>query len=97
MYTREELEKRVFVSNKEEWIEAAAKDYRSKEDAKVQVVERGFILPMRAVASAGPCAGGVYDENLDFVACFRRDLENTSNWKEIEKDHEVAGGGAILS
>lgn len=67
MYTREELERRIFAPNKETWIEAAAKDYRCEEEAKVQVIENGIILPTRKISETNSWIGGVCDENFNFA------------------------------
>ena len=93
MYAREELEGRIFVSNKEEWIDAALKDYRSKEEAAVQTVERGIILPLKRIAGTSSYAGGVCDEGGGFVAGMRQDLEAPS-WCSCERGYVVDGGGA---
>lgn len=94
MYTRQELEKRIFAPNKEKWIEAALKDYRSIEEAKVQTVERGIILPTKKIKDSvnGIYAGGVCDENFSFVAGLRRNLEMQDNLSCIES-YKINGGG----
>ena len=94
MYTREELGTRIFAPNKEAWIEAAAKDYRSKEEAKVQTVENGILLPLKKIKDSvsGIYAGGVCDKDFKFVAGFRRNLERQSNMSCVES-YTVDGGG----
>ena len=92
MYTRKELERRIFAPDKEARIEAALKDYRSKEEAKVQTVERGIILPLKRIAGTGSYAGGVCDEGFNFVAGFRRDSENQVGLDCLQS-YAVDGGG----
>ena len=92
MYTRKELERRIFAPDKEARIEAALKDYRSKEEAKVQTVERGIILPLKRIAGTGSYAGGVCDEGFNFVAGFRRDSENQVGIDCLQS-YAVDGGG----
>ena len=93
MYTRKELERRVFVANKEEWIDAALKDYRSNEEVRVQTVERGIILPLKRIAGTGTYAGGVCDEGGGFVAGFRRGLKNPTGWCEVAQGYKLVDGG----
>ena len=94
MYTRKELEGRIFAANKEAWIEAALKDYRSKEEAQVQTVEMGIILPLKRIAGTDSYAGGVCDEGFNFVAGHRPDLEKPG-WYSCAEGYAVdVGGGA---
>ena len=94
MYTREELEGRIFAANKEEWIGAALKDYRFGEEARVQTVEKGIILPLKRIAGTESYAGGVCDEGGGFVAGFRRGLKNPTGRCEVAQGYTVDGGGA---
>ena len=94
MYTRKELERRIFAANKEEWIDAALRDYRSNEEARVQAVERGIILPLKRIAGTESYAGGVCDEGGGFVAGVRRNLEARCSYS-CEQGYTVDGGGAI--
>ena len=93
MYTKKELEGRIFAANKEAWIEAALKDYRSNEEAQVQTVEMGIILPLKRIAGTDSYAGGVCDEGFNFVAGFRRDSENQVGLDCLQS-YAVDGGGA---
>ena len=92
MYTREELEGRIFAANKEEWIGAALKDYRFGEEARVQTVEKGIILPLKRIAGTESYAGGVCDEGGGFVAGFSRDLDAPVDLS-CEQSYTVDGGG----
>lgn len=91
MYTKEELKGRVFCSDRERWIEAAAKDYRSKEEAKVQAIKNGIMLPLRKIPGTNSFAGGVCDARFKFVAGLRRNLECPS-WSSCEESYKVNGG-----
>ena len=93
MYTREELQKRIFARNKEEWLDATAKDYHSKEEVGVRTVERGIILPLERIIGTHAFAGGVCDENFSFVAGSKRNLDKAGAWHSCEQSYAVDGGG----
>ena len=92
MYTNEELEGRIFAPNKAEWVEAALKDYRSKEESAVRAVERGMLLPLKKISGAPFYEGGVCDARFRFVAGFRRSI-GAPVWATCEKSYKVTGGG----
>ena len=51
MYSEEELKKRLFVNNYNQWADLANKKFLSNHTVKIDEVENGIILPAKYVDS----------------------------------------------
>lgn len=111
MYSKEELEKRIFTENKKKWIDACSKDYFLKEQTKVTIIKNGILLPLKKIDKEtvnGKYGGGVCDEDFNFVGGLSRNAERAMNYSckesyKVDKseiqyyDEKIIFGGVIIS
>lgn len=76
MERNEIMKKHLYVEKTIEWEEIYKRNYCMAEDAKVQIIKNGIILPARKEKVPGmidyATAGGVCDENFQFIAGWTR-------------------------
>ena len=107
----EDLTKRLYVKNVDEWKAELSKKRFSDRELEVKVVERGIILPPRRID--GKYKGGVCDSDFNFVAGYtmKDPLKDDGIWDNnicvtdsysVEKDEvinldeDVIFGGSLV-
>lgn len=102
----DDISKGLYVQNVDDWKKDFVKRF-SDTELKVNIVERGIILPARKIG--GTWKGGVCDSDLNFVSGFSRTKNNSGGGfrtmlsiypvdrKEIvELDEDVIFGGVLI-
>ena len=105
MLSDKELQKRLYVSNYDQWANLVNKNFISDRKLKVTEIDDGVILPAKWVEEP-VYKGGVFDLNMNFVAgFFRKNPPKNSLFgvcgaydvDEIAKsDEEVIFGGVLI-
>jgi len=108
----EDLSKRLYVENVEEWQNELLKRRFFDRTPEVKIIERGIILPARSIG--GTWKGGVCDGDFNFIAGFTREdpisrrtwrrwaftwvnSAYTVNRKEVfQLNEDVIFGGALM-
>lgn len=82
MYSKKELERRIFTENKQKYIDLCSQNYMLKGDPLVSKVKNGIILPLKKISddtANGMYAGGVCDEEFNFIAGLIRNCDREIN------------------
>ena len=110
MYSKKELERRIFTENKQRYIDLCSQNYMLKGDPLVSKVKNGIILPLKKISddtANGMYAGGVCDEEFNFIAGLKRKEKEVINMScesayvldeedELVKRNETVVFGGVL-
>ena len=86
----QDLTKRLYVRNVDEWETILSDGKLSNRKLGVKVVDHGIILPARKHSTVAGYAGGVCDENFNFVAGFNRFNTGRKAWINVDAAYSVA-------
>ena len=88
----ETSKKRLYVRDENVWLKACNKDYLNKSILNVRYVLNGIVLPPKAIQGSSSFAGGVCDENFNFIAGLTREIKNgkyAPGWCGIGEGYKV--------
>ena len=104
----EDLSKKLYVENFDSWKKTILRKRFVDDELEVKVIEHGIVLPTRKINTSN--AGGVCDNNFNFVAGFSRSYGGiyVDPWASVESaytvdkkdivqlDEDVIFGGALI-